>query len=226
VVVRAGTYSAAVTVVGAAQLTIIGDSSLPFNYSQNQVTISSNSASTIPMTIGTNRVLGITWRNINFVNSGTGNTATISLRGAKNAFYNCQFISSGATAVASTLGTTIIANSYIEGTDKLFYGYLGLYVFGSTIAATASSSTIIYSHGYSTPVQISQTVLDSCSIIQKPGTTNSYVYLADPNGGPTGDGSQAVFKYEYGKLDCSGRNQSFRNTWVLRRICYYRTREL
>ena len=73
------------------------------------------------MTIGTNGVLGITWRNINFVNSGTGNAATVSLRGAKNAFYNCQFTSSGATAITSTLGTTIIANSYIEGTDKLFY---------------------------------------------------------------------------------------------------------
>jgi hypothetical protein len=129
------------------------------------------------------------WRNIIFVNSGTGNAATVSLRGAKNAFYNCHFISSGATAATSTLGTTIIANSYIEGTEELFYGHLGLYVFESTFAATASSSTIIYSHGYSTAVQISQKVLDSCSIIQKPGTANSYVYLAGPNGGPTGDGS-------------------------------------
>jgi len=147
------------------------------------------------MSIGTNGVLGITWRNTNFVNSDTGTAAVVSLRGAKNGFYNCQFISAGATAITSTLGTTLIANSYIEGTDKLFSGYLGLYVFGSTIAATASSSTIVYSHGYSTPDQISQTVLDSCSIIQKPGTSNTYVYLAGPNGGTTGPGSQAVFKY-------------------------------
>jgi hypothetical protein len=143
------------------------------------------------MSIGTNSVQGITWRNINFVANATGTAATVSLRGAKNAFYNCQFISQGATAITSTLGTTLIADSYIEGTDKLFYGYLGLYVFNSTIAATASSSTIIYSHGYSTPTQFSQTVLDSCSLIQKPGSTNTYVYFAGPNG----DGAQAVLKY-------------------------------
>ena len=94
-IVKASTYNETVTVLGTAQLTIIGDSSVPSNYSQNQVTISSNSASTIPMTIGTNGVLGITWRNINFANSGMGNAATVSLRGAKNAFYDCQFISPG-----------------------------------------------------------------------------------------------------------------------------------
>jgi len=182
-------------VVGTAAVTIIGDSPTPTNYAKNQVTILPNIAASIPMSIGTNGVLGITWRNINFVNSATGTAAVVSLRGATNGFYNCQFISAGATAITSTLGTTLIANSYIEGTDKLFSGYLGLYVFGSTIAATASSSTIVYSHGYSTPDQISQTVLDSCSIIQKPGTSNTYVYLAGPNGGTTGPGSQAVFKY-------------------------------
>jgi hypothetical protein len=182
-------------VVGITAVTIIGDSPVPPITRKNQVTILSNIAASIPMSIGTNGVLGITWRNINFVNSATGTVAVVSLRRAKNGFYNCQFISARATAITSTLGTTLIANSYIEGTDKLFSGYLGLYVFGSTIAATASSSTIVYSHGYSTPDQISRTVLDSCSNIQKPGTSNTYVYLAGPNGGTPGPGSQAVFKY-------------------------------
>ncbi|CZR59142.1 related to pectinesterase [Phialocephala subalpina] len=187
VVVKAGIYNEAVTVVGNTQVTIIGESSAANDYSQNKVTISNSST---PMTIGSNSVLGITWRNINFINTATGTAAAVSLRGTKNAFYSCQFISSGTAAITSTLGIGLIANSYIEGTDKLFYGYLGMYVYGSTIAATASSSTIIYSHGYSTPVQYSQTVLDSCNIIQKSGTTNTYVYLAGPNG----DGSQAIFK--------------------------------
>ena len=116
-------------VVGTAAVTIIGDSPTPTNYAKYQVTILSNIAASIPMSIGTNGVLGITWRNINFVNSATGTAAVVSLRGAKNGFYNCQFISAGAIAITSTLGMTLIANSYIEGTDKLFSGYLGLYVF-------------------------------------------------------------------------------------------------
>ncbi|KAH6664821.1 pectin lyase fold/virulence factor [Halenospora varia] len=188
VLVKPGTYYENVVVVGTAQVTIVGESPSSDDYSKNQVTIS-NSAT--PMSIGTNAVLGITWRNINFANTATGTAAAVSLRGAKNAFYNCQFISSGSTTITSTLGTALIANSYIEGTDKVFYGYLGLYVFNSTVTATAVSSTIIYSHGYSTPIQYSQTVLDSCSIIQKPGTTNNYVYLAGSNG----NGAQVVFKY-------------------------------
>jgi pectin methylesterase-like acyl-CoA thioesterase len=191
VLVRAGTYNEAVSVIGNAALTIVGESSDSNNYSENRVTILSNVAGTVPMSIGSNGVQGITWRNINFVTNASGTAAAVSLRGAKNAFYNCQFISQGTAAITSTLGTTLIANSYIEGTDKLLYGYLGLYIFNSTIAATGSSSTIIYSHGYSTPTQFSQTVLDSCSIIQKPGSTNTYVYFAGPNG----DGSQAVLKY-------------------------------
>lgn len=191
VLVRAGTYNEAISVVGTASVTIVGDSSVSGDYTKNQVTILSSVASLIPMSIGTNSAQGVTWRNINFVNSATGTAAAVSLRGTRNAFYSCQFISAGTTAITSSLGTTLIADSYIEGTDKLFYGYLGLYVFNSTVTATASSSTIIYSHGYSTPTQFSQTVLDSCSIIQKPGTTNTYVYFAGANG----DGSQAVLKY-------------------------------
>lgn len=143
------------------------------------------------MSINSNSVKGITWRNINFINSATGTAPAVSLRGTKNAFYNCQFISAGGGVVTSTLGITLIANSYIEGTDKLLSGYLGLYVFGTKIVPTASSSTIVYSRGYSVPVQISQTVLDSCSIAQKPGTTVSYVWLAAANG----EGAQTVFKY-------------------------------
>lgn len=143
------------------------------------------------MVIGTDSVKGVTWKNINFISNAVGSAATVSLRGARNAFYDCQFVSTGTGAITSTLGTTLIANSYIEGTDKLLAGYLGLYIFNSTIAATSSSATIVYSHGYSTPVQLSRTVLDSCSIIQKTGTTNTYVYFAGPNG----DGAQVVLKY-------------------------------
>ena len=144
------------------------------------------------MSITVGGVLGTTWRNINFVNTATGTAPAVSLRSKQNAFYNCQFISSGAGAVtAINLGTFLIANSYIEGTDKLLSGYVGAYVFGSTLVPTAGSATIVYSKGFATPTQFSQTVIDSCTISQKSGFTNTYVYLAGPNG----DGSQAVYKY-------------------------------
>ncbi|KAL2068017.1 hypothetical protein VTL71DRAFT_16115 [Oculimacula yallundae] len=188
IVVRAGTYREIVTVSGTAQITIIGDSSESSDYSKNSVTISNTSA---PLVVAIGGVSGTTWKNINFINTNTvGNAPAVSLRSKQNAFYNCQFVSSAAGAVTGTnLGSILIANSYIEGTDKLFSGYLSAYVFGSTIVPTASSSTIVYSKGYLTSV--SQTVIDSCTISQKSGFTNTYVYLAGPNG----DGSQAVFKY-------------------------------
>ncbi|PVH85551.1 carbohydrate esterase family 8 protein, partial [Cadophora sp. DSE1049] len=189
VVIRAGTYNEVITVSRTAQVTIIGDSSDATDYSKNQVTVSNTSA---PLSITVGGVLGTTWRNINFVNTNTGTAPAVSLRSKQNAFYNCQFISSGAGAVtAINLGTMFIANSYIEGTDKLFSGYVGAYVFRSTIVPTASSATIVYSKGFSTPTQFSQTVIDSCTVSQKSGFTNTYVYLAGPNG----DGSQAVYKY-------------------------------
>ena len=189
VIVRAGTYNEAVVVLGSASVTIVGETTSSLDYNQNQVTITNP---TLPLSIGTSAVKGISWRNINFVNNAQAgaNNPAVSLRGTKNAFYNCRFISSGATAITSTLGITLIANSYIEGTDKLFYGYNGLYIFGSTIAATASSGNIVYAQSTGA-LQYSQTVFDSCSIVQKPGTSNSYVYLAAANGANV----QVVYKY-------------------------------
>ncbi|RDW56608.1 hypothetical protein BP5796_13073 [Coleophoma crateriformis] len=191
VLVKAGTYNEVVSVVGNTMVTIVGESPSVGDYSKNKVTISNT---VTPMSISSYSVAGITWKNINFVNTATGVAAAVSVRGTRNAFYNCQFISSGSTTITSSLGTTFIANSYIEGTDKLFYNYLGIYVYNSTIVPTASSSTIVYGKGYqasSSALQYSQTVLDSCSISQKAGVTNTYVYLAGANG----DGAQAVFKF-------------------------------
>ncbi len=54
-VVRARTYSEAVSVIGTAAVTIIVDSSNLSNYAQNEVTILSHTAN-IPISIGTNSV--------------------------------------------------------------------------------------------------------------------------------------------------------------------------
>ncbi|KAK0100047.1 hypothetical protein ONS95_013138 [Cadophora gregata] len=189
VLVRAGTYHEVITVSGTAQVNVISESADATSYSKNQVIVSNTSA---PLTFSVGGVQGTAWRNINFINTNTGTAPAVSLRSKQNAFYNCQFISSGAgTITASNVGTILIANSYIEGTDKLFSGYLGVYVYSSTIVPTASSSIVVYSKGYSTPTQFSQTVIDSCTISQKTGLSNTYVYLAGANG----DGSQAVYKY-------------------------------
>jgi len=80
-----------------------------------------------------------------------------------------------------------IANSYIEGTDKLFYNYLTAYVYASTIVPTASSASIFFGQGYQTSGvwYNASLVADSSSVQQKAGLTNTYVYLAQPNGNYT-----------------------------------------
>lgn len=190
VYVKAGTYAEALTVSGSAAVTVIGETTASNDYNQNKVTIS---VPGVAMTVNTDAVKNTVWKNINFVTTSTASPAyAISLRGTKNAFYNCQIISAGSHAVYSTLGITLIANSYVEATTKTFAGYLGMYIFGSTITATASSNgVLLYNQGYNSIN--SQVVFDSCTLTQKSGATNKNVYLALPNG----NNAQGVFKNTY-----------------------------
>ncbi|KUI62864.1 Pectinesterase [Cytospora mali] len=190
VYVKAGTYNEALTVSGSAAVTVIGETTASNDYSQNKVTIS---VPGVAMTVNTDAVKNTVWKNINFVTTNTASPAyAVSLRGTKNAFYNCQIISAGSHAVYSTLGITLIANSYVEATTKTFAGYLGMYIFGSTITATAASNgVILYNQGYNSIN--SQVVFDSCTITQKSGASNKNVYLASPNG----NYAQGVFKNTY-----------------------------
>ncbi|KAK7736958.1 hypothetical protein SLS53_006713 [Cytospora paraplurivora] len=190
VYVKAGTYSEGIKVLGSAAVTVVGETTASDDYNQNQVTVSSNG---VAMTINTDAVKGIVWKNINFVTTSTASPAyAVSLRGTKNAFYNCQIISGGSHAVYSTLGITLIANSYVEATTKIFAGYLGMYVFGSTITATAASNgVLLYNQGYNSIN--SQVAFDSCTLTQKSGATNKGAYLALPNG----NNGQGVFKNTY-----------------------------
>lgn len=190
VYVKAGTYAEGLTISGSAAVTVIGETTASNDYSQNKVTIS---VPGIAMTVNTDAVQNTVWRNINFITTSTASPAyAVSLRGTKNAFYNCQIISAGSHAVYSTLGITLIANSYVEATTKTFAGYLGMYIFGSTIAATAASNgVLLYNQGYNSIN--SQVVFDSCTLTQKSGATNGNVYLALPNG----NNAQGVFKNTY-----------------------------
>ena len=136
--IKAGVYTEAVSVVATQTVSIIGANPTPSDYTQNQVTVSN-------ITIGSNSVQGISWRNLNILNP-TG--YAVSLRGTKNAFYDCSFISGTSGVITSTLGITLISGGYIEGTDKLFYNYPGMYVYNTIISPTISAALLVYTKGF------------------------------------------------------------------------------
>ncbi|KAF1999150.1 carbohydrate esterase family 8 protein [Amniculicola lignicola CBS 123094] len=185
VTILAGTYSEAVTVAGATTVTLVGATATSVSdWSQNQVTIANALAA---LTIGTSSSKGVTLKNINFLNTATTSTSTnavvISLRGANIAFYGCSIVSPGATAISASYGLALFANSYIEGSDKIFYNYPSVYVYNSTIVPLSSAASIVYSKGatISGVFYNSSVVFDSSSIQQKSGYTNTGVFLAAPN---------------------------------------------
>jgi pectin methylesterase-like acyl-CoA thioesterase len=193
--VLAGTYSEAVTVLGQATVTILGPSPTGVaDYSTNQVTIE---APATPFSIGSSQAKGVTVRNINIVNSATTpagtNAVAVSLRGSNIAFYGCSIVSPGATAISATYGLAFFANSYIEGSDKIFYNLPTAYVYNSTIVPLSSGALIVYSKG-GTPTggsfANSTVVFDSSSIQQKSGYANTGVFLAAPNN----VGSVAIYR--------------------------------
>ncbi|RLL95987.1 hypothetical protein CFD26_104766 [Aspergillus turcosus] len=191
VTVKAGTYTQAVTVSATPSVTIVGETANEHDYAQNQVTISAVS----PLVISVN-VLGITFNNINFVNTATGSYGAATIRGSKNAFYQCQFVSAGSLGITANLGLGIIANSYIEALDKVIYSYPSLYIYNTTIAPVGNSALLVYNKGYTsgTTLYNSTVVFDSCSVQQKSGTSNKNVYLAAAN---NGGGSVVVFRNTY-----------------------------
>ncbi|KAL1799158.1 hypothetical protein ACET3X_003195 [Alternaria dauci] len=182
-----GTYSEAVTIQGQATVTIAGPAPTGVDdWSENKVTIA---APDTPFKIGTDKIKGVTVRNINIVNSaavsaGT-NAVVLNLRGGNVAFYGCSVISPGGTAVSASYGTAFFANSYIEGSNYLFYNYPTVYLYKSTIVPLSSSALIVYSKGGQPTggsFANSTVVFDSSSIQQKSGYTNTNVWLAAPNG--------------------------------------------
>lgn len=182
-----GTYSEAVTVQGQATVTIAGPTPTGADdWSENKVTIA---ATDTPFKIGTDKIKGVTVRNINIVNSaavsaGT-NAVVLNLRGGNVAFYGCSVVSPGGTAISASYGTAFFANSYIEGSNYLFYNYPTIYVYKSTVVPLSSSALIVYNKGGQPTggdFANSTVVFDSSSIQQKSGYTNNNVWLAAPNG--------------------------------------------
>lgn len=187
VVVKAGTYSEAVTIQGSQTITIVGP--IASTYAGNQVMIIAAAPTTGVVSFNTQKSQGVTFRNVNITNTAASNVKApaVVMSGVNMAFYGCALVSAGQAVYQASYGTTVIANSYIEGTDKLFYNYITLYIYGSTIVPTAASASIFYGQG----IQISgvwynsSIVVDSSTVTTKPGNTNTYVYLASANGNYT-----------------------------------------
>ncbi|KAK3107953.1 hypothetical protein LTR53_017988, partial [Teratosphaeriaceae sp. CCFEE 6253] len=189
--VQAGTYSEAITIQGTQTVTIAGPSAS--SYAGNQVAIAASATGGV-VSFNTQKSTGVTFKNVNITNNAAAGTKApaVNMYGMNMAFYNCALISTGTGVYTASFGTTIIAGSYVEGTDKLFYNYITLYVYGSTIVPTANSASIFYGQGYQTGGvwYNSSIVVDSSTVQQKPGLANTYVYLAQPNGNYT----DAIFR--------------------------------
>ncbi|THX03494.1 pectin lyase-like protein [Aureobasidium pullulans] len=186
VVLKAGTYTEAISMVGLQTVTVVGPTAS--SYAQNQVAISAPAGSVGVVSVPTNHK-GATFRNLNLTNtaSTTSWSPAAYVRSSKVAFYGCSLVSHSLGVIYGSYGTTLIANSYIEGTDRLFANFPTVYVYGSTIAPTALNAFIVYGKGLvSNGVNYNSTVvIDSSSVIQKPGTSNTGVVLATPNGNYT-----------------------------------------
>lgn len=175
--VLSGTYSA-VTVMGTQILTIAGPSASAV--ADNQVVITS-SGTTGSLSFGTSNGRGLTLRNLNLTNTATSGVGpAISSKGVNVGVYTCALVSNAQGVYSASYGITLISNSYIKGTDKLFYNYPTVYVYASTIVPTSSGSSIFYGKGaiiggtnYNATL-----VVDSSSV----QGSASNVYLATPNG--------------------------------------------
>lgn len=180
VTVLAGTYTEAITISATPTVTVIGQTTAKNDYSQNQVIITNSGT---VLTVNTN-VQNVNFRSVNFVNTASAFGAII-LKGNKYAFYDCQIVSTGTLGITASVGLGVIANSYIEGLDKVIYGGANLYVYNTEIVPVDSSAILAYMKGTkdsSSKLWNSTVIFDHVTVTQKTGASNSYVYLGAANG--------------------------------------------
>ncbi|KAJ4124264.1 hypothetical protein NW768_009623 [Fusarium equiseti] len=222
VTVLAGTYTENVVITATQAVTIVGETSKKRDSASGVVIEANGGGNNNPaLSFNTDAAAGISWKNIKFSNSLPDNSAgAVFLRGSKNAFYNCEFVSAGIAAITGSYASAIIANSYIEARDKPIYNYPSLYIYGTTITATNSNALLVYNKGATSGNTLynSTIVFDTCEVVQKSGAKNTRVFLAAGNG----DGSVAVFRdtsFASGFLAASGvyvdtKTQSSLNRYV------------
>ena len=194
VVVNAGTYSEIIAISGTQAVTVVGPTASSVAQNQVNIVASSNTQNTGVFNVAAGLTKGVTLRNLNLTNTATSNTApAAAVRGSKLGIYTCALVSGSTGVFFSSVGTALIVNSYIEGSDKLFANYPYVYVYGSTIVPTAPSALIMYGKGLAAGngnVGNATLVVDSSSVVQKAGLTNNNVFLAAPNGGL----AQAIYR--------------------------------
>jgi hypothetical protein len=123
--VLAGTYSA-VIIPGTQTLTIAGPTASAV--SDNQVIITSNGVAG-SLSFGTANGRGLTLRNLNLTNTASSGVGpAIYAKGMNVGIYTCALISSTQGVYQASYGVTVITNSYLQGTDKIFYNYPTVYV--------------------------------------------------------------------------------------------------
>ncbi|KAJ5937084.1 Pectinesterase catalytic, partial [Penicillium verhagenii] len=186
VTVLAGTYPA-VTVSATPSVAVIGQGKDVDDYSKNKVVVSQDST-TLDITVN---VDGITFENLNFVNTGSDDPA-VNIMGSKLAFYACQFISAGSVGIETGLGVGIIANSYIEAQETAIDGQATLYIFSTGIVVVADSAVVAYTTGTDSGGTLynSTIVFDQSTVSPKPDDKSDRAYLAKAKG----LGSVAVYR--------------------------------
>lgn len=143
--VQPGTYSA-FTAMGSQTVTIAGPTAT--SVSDDQVVVySSNTAGTV--SFGTGNSKGVSLRNLNITNgaSSSGLGPAVYAKGINLGIYTCALNSSAQGVYSASYGVTLIAKSYISGSDKLFYNSFTVYVYGSTLVPTMSETSIVYGKG-------------------------------------------------------------------------------
>ncbi|KAK6073561.1 pectinesterase [Seiridium cupressi] len=181
VTIKAGTYTEAIVISATAAVTIVGetntvkrrdDGSSSVDYFQNLVTI--ENAAAAPLTISSTSAKGATFRNINFSNTNSASVlGAASLKGSQHAFYSCQFLAAGAVAIQGGISSALIADSYIEATDKVSSSSSS-----ASMSATTSSTTTTSSASISTSSSVSASATSS-------STAAASTYTVAPT--PTGD---------------------------------------
>ncbi|CEO60554.1 hypothetical protein PMG11_05177 [Penicillium brasilianum] len=183
VTVLHGTYPA-ITIESTPSVTIVAETKSEYDYTQNEVVVLSDGTA---LTIAGN-LAGLTFTNVNFVNSGSSGSAAI-LKGTDLGFYQCQFISSGESGISANQALAVIANSYIEAPTDLIEGSANIYIFNTVISPTESSAVIVYIEGPTSNGK-STVVIDRSRVSQKSGANNNNVYLA----AAAGPGAVVVYR--------------------------------
>lgn len=186
ITVLAGIYSA-VTVSATPTVTILAETDNKNDFSRNKVAISNDGTALVIAA----DVAGITFKNINFINTASSGEAVI-LRGSKNGFYSSQLISAGSIAITAELGLGVIANGYIEAAGEIISGGANLYIFNTLIVPTSDDTVIVSNQGTTSDDTLynSTIVLDQSTISAKTGVDIANVSLAAA-GGP---GSVVVYR--------------------------------